>query len=560
MGILKDVSDAIKDMKNIVSDVDVAGITSGRAASIARMSSQATLQFPIITSRSIDIDTAQAVSKALERQYASFVQIVISLNPYIDLSKDKNMSGYLKKIHQNNPKMSDILNESCTNVYSDEAYCMSVLFSLNEGSNGFITSSNKKQMFSIEESLNRTAINDLHKPQKISLALAETKMQHYCRGNKILTEAPTNAEIDAAGDQTELGKLKLQYDIEKDAERTLFDRRKYNAQTNRDIRRDMEDKRRYDAKTKLDADRYAEQRRLDAEKRADDLSYRDSKDKIDDNRYTERLKREDERNSNADKQFQMKYNADKQKHDEKMELDKARFQNDIKQMELDYRSKAQVRLADNDVKKSNELVPTTLSVTMNIKDGQSFGGVNNFIIGVKGLLHPVQSNEMVSNLLNGYRSNSKFFNFIRWTTGEITFVKDLLLNVDGIKEDVVKKHTGGSHWWSTLKRRKSAAKVNNTFSRNKILPNASIVCSMEEIIEMKESYGIDLMEPKNIIKMMDNFFLLGFVVVDNSQEICYFIFDGEKNYQAISFKGLDKENNSKNDFKEIYKMINSGRL
>ncbi len=115
-------------------------------------------------------------------------------------------------------------------------------------------------------------------------------------------------------------------------------------------------------------------------------------------------------------------------------------------------------------------------------------------------------------------------------------------------------------WWTTLKRRKTIARTKNAFGKGKLLPNASIVCSMEEIMEMKDSYGLDLMEPKNIKRIMDRYFLLGFAVVDEAQELCHFIFDGENNYQVVSFKGLEKENNSKNDFKDIYKMINSGRL
>jgi hypothetical protein len=83
---------------------------------------------------------------------------------------------------------------------------------------------------------------------------------------------------------------------------------------------------------------------------------------------------------------------------------------------------------------------------------------------------------------------------------------------------------------------------------------------MEEVMEIKDVYNVDLMDTRNIVKLMDRYFLLGFVVVDESQELCYFIFDGEHDYQALSFKGLERENNNKNDFKDIYKMINSGRL
>ena len=61
-------------------------------------------------------------------------------------------------------------------------------------------------------------------------------------------------------------------------------------------------------------------------------------------------------------------------------------------------------------------------------------------------------------------------------------------------------------------------------------------------------------------KIMDEYFLLAFVIVDVSQELAYFMFDGQNEPQTMSFSGLERENNSKNDFKEIYKLINSGRL
>ena len=243
------------------------------------------------------------------------------------------------------------------------------------------------------------------------------------------------------------------------------------------------------------------------------------------------------------------------------EMDRIRLDNEIKKADAEYRSKAIVKLADNDVKKANELVPTTLSVSLHQVKGDNFGGIVNFVLGIKGIMHPVNSADMVSNLLDGYKDGNKFFNFLRFTSGEISFIKDFLFNVNGIKEDVIKKHEkGGSHWWTTLKRRRTIAKVKNAWGKNKILPNATIVCSMEEIMEIKDVYGVDLMEPKNVLKLMDRYYLLGFSVVDESQELAYFIFDGERSYQTLSFKGLERENNNKNDFKDIYKMINSGRL
>ena len=484
MTILKDISSVLKDAKNIVKELNMT--TKPDQTSLARMSSATTLQFPVIVSRSIDTDTAQSITKALERQYAIFVQMVISLNPYLDLQND-SMSAYLKRIHQNSPTPIDLL-ESCTNVYSDEVYGIYMMTSINNGSNGSIVKSNKDQMFTIEEHLNPTKINDLYKPNTVSLSVAESSLDYFCKKNNILLEADNENQMD-------------------DAERRYQEKRRDDF--NKELRQYNVDERRHQ------------------EKRQDAIS------------------KELRQNAREDA------------------IQRARFNQELQRAEAEYRSKAMVKLSDNDVKKANELVPTTLSVSMQIKDGNSFGGLTNFIIGIKGLMHPVNSNEIVSNLLDGYKSGNKFFNFIRWTTGEIAFLKDLVFNINEIKDDVAKKYSKtNSHWWTTLKRRKALAKARNMFSGGKknILPNASIVCSMEEIAEIKDVYGVDLMDVKNIKKLIDRYFLLGFAIVDDSQELCYFIFDGENNYQAISYKGLEKENNSKNDFKDIYKMINSGRL
>lgn len=492
MSMLNEIISNLKNVKGYVDDIKVAR-NSVRGTSLARMSSAATLQFPIIVSKSITMDSTQSVSKAFERQYANFVQIVISLNPYLDLSKDENMTQYLRKIHQNEIGSSELL-ESCTNVLSDEAYGLSLFMSINSGSNSQIVSSNKSQLFSVEECLNQYKVNDLYKPEKITMSVAESSFDYYCKKNHIVTEA-IDDDIDNAADKLALDKILAKRRLQDEAER--------NRQRSEDDSRDY--------KHKTDMDR----KRLDADN--DRELYR-------------------------------------------REVDRKRFENELSKAEIEARSKAVVKLSDNDVKKANELVPTTLSVTMMVKDKQSFGGNQNFVIGVKGLIHPVNSNDMISNLLDGHKSGNKFFNFIRWTTGEISFLKDLLLNIDGIKEDVVKKYTGGSHWWTTLKRRKTIARTKNAFGKGKLLPNASIVCSMEEVMELKDSYGLDLLAPKNIKRIMDRYFLLGFAIVDEAQELCHFIFDGENDYQVVSFKGLEKENNSKNDFKDIYKMINSGRL
>ena len=577
MGILKDITDALKDAKSLGKEVKglQSEINSRRGTSLARMSSDATLQFPIIISRSINIDNAQSVSKALERQYANFVQLVISLNPHMDLDEDKDVIGYIKKnIHQNNINALDLM-ESATSVLSNEAYGVYLLTSINNGSNANITRSNKEQMFSVEECLNMNSVNNLYQPASINYGIAESSLKYFCKKNNIVMEA-TPSDVDDLPDNdrdTPLAKLRAKHEFERDNRQRQDDLRRENERAADRAYKQQQDQAQA-AERAADRAYKQQQDELNRAERADDRAYKQQQDELNraeraDDRVYNRAKdakkdadyEEEKRYKRSrDRAQDLKDSRKEQRDIEKLEMDRVKLARDLEKDQIEYRSKAIVKLADNDVKKSNELVPTTLSLTMNVIKGERSVGNQTYLIGVKGLMHPVDSEEMVSNLMDGFKSGNAFFNFIRWTTGEIAFIKDFVFNVNGIKEDVMRKHQGQSHWWTTLKRRRQIAKSKNFQKGKKLLPNASIVCSIEEVIEIKEAYGIDIMDPRNMRRLMDRYFLLGFVIVDASQELCHVIFDGENSFQVISFNGLEKENNSRNEFKDIYKLINSGRI
>ena len=601
MTILKDITSVLRDAKGIAKELDIA--SRMRASSIARMSSDATLQFPVIMSRSINVNTAQSVTKALERQYAIMVQIVISTRyAYIDIEKDDIIS-HLKKFHQNNISM-DIM-ESCMNVYSNEAYDMYLLASINHGSNGNVVRSNKEQLFNIEECLNQYKINDMYQPEQITMEMAEASLDYYCKSINLEAFNGKNypkktrrqqyfKERDNIVRQYARGGMIVPKPGEPDYE--AFKQGKYygtnSPENNPELHKHLNElNSRYgvvDGKFVNDNNSNTSEppkqvdvvsNKVEKEVNNNDVgnknnyksnskSNKNITNNTTNNNTTNKTTNNNTTNNYINQANEKDNQLEKDKFDEtkkqnklKNELENKKLEMDLQKAEADYRARIQVKLADNDVKKANELVPTTLSITLMTTKGDNFGGNQNFVIGVKGIMHPVESNDMIGNLLDGYRSGNKFFNFIRWTTGEIAFIKDLLLNIDELKDDVIKKHTkGNSKWWTILKRRKAAASIKNRLGKGKILPNATIVCSMEEVVELNDVYGLDLMNSGNVKKLMERYHLLGFAIVDESQELCYFIFDGETDFQALSFLGLEKENNSTNDFKEIYKMINSGRL
>jgi hypothetical protein len=81
---------------------------------------------------------------------------------------------------------------------------------------------------------------------------------------------------------------------------------------------------------------------------------------------------------------------------------------------------------------------------------------------------------------------------------------------------------------------------------------------MQEVEYIKTNFGFDLMDTSLVDKIMCTYFLLGFVIVDNSTQIAHFMFDGQKNFQSTTLAGLERENSGKSSDlnKELVKIIN----
>lgn len=442
MGVFLDVVTLIKDIKTAADegllDETVASKYKARGkhySSISKRASEGTLQFPVLISSSIDIETAQNISKALERNYSTFAQIAFSHAPTDNWNKNWTAADYLKNFHQNTGiktsrhDITDAINSimDSYNVYEDNDI---IIFEATYNSaTANINAKNKEQLFDVMEHLRHDILNNKYIPKtEVIYNFKDKNLNH--KYNNIVTE-----DVNVPLDTTKINKTKMSKSI--------------------DLTKDM--------------------------------------------------------------------------------------------------------LKDNDVKKSNELVATTLHVRIRLvnKEDEDMGVVD-FIVGIKCILHPVKTNDMIINMVNACRNDNKVFNFLRWTTGEISFFRDFLLNIDEIKTDVTGFKTGSSPWWSALKRRKSLARLKDTaFIGKQILPNATIVISAEEVEFIKSEYGYDLYNPVFFRKIMNHYFLLGFVIVDNSSQIAHFLFEDQENFQTVTFSALEKSSvNDERKFKEMLKVVN----
>jgi len=455
MGIFREIVDTVKDIGTAKDDLKDK-LSKQDSASIARRASEGTMQFPVLVSRTLDIETMQIITKALERNYATFVQVVLSLSNLMDTDANKNIAEYLKKFHQNTPtkfnKFDAVRSLSLESYDVIENENFIIYGAAYEGATNRIVASNRDQLIDLMEDVREDILNNKYTPKVEAI-------YNF-----------TNPELS----------------------------KKYNSKFNK--------------------------------------AFEDASDP----------------EPSADKK-------------DKVTLIKLGVDSDSNKTKPNWNHKdgtftlPQNVLKDNDVKKANELIATTLHIRLKlINDKDIDNGTVDFILGVKCTMHPIKSDEMIVNMNIACKNNNKAFNFLRWTTGEISFFKDFLFGVKEMKDDVVNRSKGASPWWITLKRRKALAKLKDSmFSKERILPNATIVISMEEVEILKSEYGYDLFNPLFTNKIMETFFLLGFVVVDNSAQVAHFLFDGQSEFQSVSFSGLEKENtNSERKFKEMLKAIN----
>lgn len=216
------------------------------------------------------------------------------------------------------------------------------------------------------------------------------------------------------------------------------------------------------------------------------------------------------------------------------------------------------RMVDRDAKRVNELQPYGLSVRlMAVNDKKEFVQYIDFIVGIKAILHVTKSKEIVSNVGNVLKNRNFTFNFIRWTTGEISFVKDLVLHLDDLKMDASYKSKGLSPFLPTLKRLKEK-KIDVSLSGvKKLVPNATIVLSSFDVDDIKSEYGFDVRDVYFAKKVIKELFLLSFIIVDEGSETIDILYEGADSFETYTLETLEREVSlSSNKLgKEIGRMI-----
>ena len=213
------------------------------------------------------------------------------------------------------------------------------------------------------------------------------------------------------------------------------------------------------------------------------------------------------------------------------------------------------KLLDRDVKKSNDLTPYGIQVRLIAKNEKNeFFQYIDFVIGVKAILHPIKSDEIINNIQRTLQNKSVIFKFLRWTTGEISLIKNIILNLDEIKMDASNKN----RWFPTLRRLKNRKfGLHDITVPHAVIPNATMVISSYEADYLLNNLGIDVHNTNVAKKILSNLFLIAFVIIDESRETVSILYDGDSDFQVYALETLERENSlSSNKLgREIGRMI-----
>lgn len=214
------------------------------------------------------------------------------------------------------------------------------------------------------------------------------------------------------------------------------------------------------------------------------------------------------------------------------------------------------QLLPSDIKKANELMPTTMLVNFTtVKDNNKINTTG--IIGVKAKLYPVDSMELVSRLSSKSKEKNGLFNLIRATTREISFFKDLAFAIEKAKADAIymAKDSNNAKMFRVLERRATKHRFLSLIKKNDASPITSLVLSQDDVEYLKKYNDLDMEKSFNARTILEAYNLMDIIIVDESLEIAKFMFDdGDGVYETLTFDALEKESND-NGYKKVINLM-----
>jgi len=205
---------------------------------------------------------------------------------------------------------------------------------------------------------------------------------------------------------------------------------------------------------------------------------------------------------------------------------------------------------DYEWKKANEALPTTIIIPLKFKDT-----VIQIPIHIKAVMHKAPTQVLIKDIVGSISQSRGFLNFVKYVSGEKDSLVDFLFGISNIKENLLNRSK--SPWLDAFKRRRLLAKLAWGTVANNYKPIGTLVITMNEVNILKNEYDIDVFQEAK--RIMKEYYLLGFTILDQTNEIAYVLFDSYPDFQELPYRTLERE--ASNQDKTLREMIRAmGRM
>ena len=224
--------------------------------------------------------------------------------------------------------------------------------------------------------------------------------------------------------------------------------------------------------------------------------------------------------------------------------------------------------ADAMIKKLSDAAPTMIELKLKLKGYESDFKIP---IALKANPHFLRSDELSALFDSAIEDKRLLTRIVKLTSGEISFFKDFLFNIDRIKRDQKLYESFGQHPWYQqfmARKEKNRAKrlgliLSSLFGKGKevvsatsnYLPTASIVLTVDELERSsKMKFGFLLKNEKILWSILNHLGLLCIGIYDPRRETFAFYFNGFKKPLMMSKKQM-KGSSGKSDSEKMTELM-----
>lgn len=522
-------------------------------------------EFPVFISSSVQLDYATATTSLLEQVYASYLQSALSLNPIVDESLVRNKTPFAKFQSDTNRYVEytemDYAHDAVHNeivMENGDSLEFSIM-SIEDADGRVIVEQYNKRPLSefdhfFQEAKDRDNVDDdwddYNDPEHEHIRYIETKKHNIAteknaseqseetKRHNEASEKETNRHNQISEDETKTHNAATEKETKRHNTATEINTYIANAETQRHNKASETlslianaETQRHNRKGEQETERHnkASEKHADDQAKLEKQKFRHTmaKDRLSEDRATRQERRD--------------------------EID-ANFKHAVKSPEM---------LDETKIKKLNTMKPLMMSVQFNIQDKNgTISAPVNYVVAVKTFNRIIDADTLPEVVEYPLKEMNKIARKAKWRAGELKFFRDIVFKVKQKKQTAIDSRDPKRKWYRRLYElahmtgdapTKAAIKGKNiTWSVIKsqieddfdygVIPNAAMVISNNDVINIKSRTGIDLLNGGTATKFCKELFLISLVVIDTDAEsIKILLPDNHDDYEVHSLASVNKQ-------------------